>query len=220
MSLLVWDSSSLISLGDNCLNKVVEKLAEEHKLFITRGVVAEIVEHPFHTKLFKYKALLLKHLIDEGVLRIVDDGEVQRKADELINLTNSLMEYKGKRVKIVQRGEAEAMAAYKLLKADALFVDERTTRHLIEDPVKVRDYMQNRTGYKVSMDKDVLREIKIELSDINVLRSTEVIAFAYEKGWLDECMGKTCLEAALYAAKFAGCSITKEEISEYVRMLG
>jgi len=219
MSLIVWDSGPLISLGDNCLSGIIEKLSEKHDLIITKGVVDEIVNHPFTTKKFKLKALQLKKLIDKGVIRVVEKKGIKEQAENVMNLTNSLLEYKGKKIKIVQRGEAESVAAYKILKADALVIDERTTRHLIEDPIKVKEYMQSRTGFKVKMNENVFKEIKKELKDINVLRSAEIVAFAYEKGLMKECMLKPCLEAALYAVKFSGCSITKEEISEYIKML-
>jgi hypothetical protein len=51
-----------------------------------------------------------------------------------------------------------------------------------------------------------------------MFRSVDLVACAYEQGLFDHELahGKLELEAALYAAKFAGCAVSEKEIDEYV----
>ena len=68
-------------------------------------------------------------------------------------------------------------------------------------------------------ERRALEELQKKLIGINVIRSAEVVANAYEKDLLP-WKGKQVLEAALYAVKYSGCSITREEIEEYQKILG
>ncbi len=221
MSLLVFDSSPLISLGDNCLLCVVKELKRlGHRLVITSGVQKEIFSTPVHTKRFKLKALMLESLVRNNVLEVVSDPKIIKAGEEIEDLANSLVKYKRRNVRIIQRGEAESMAAYLLLNADALVVDERTTRLLIEAPLKIAEFIKSRTGQHLKTDKQVMEKVEEKLGLIRVIRSAELVAYAYEKGFLScACSQPNAFEASLYALKFSGCSITKEEIEEYARMM-
>ena len=123
-------------------------------------------------------------------------------------------------VRIIHNGEAECIALYKLIEADAFLVDERTTRHLIEAPEKLHEYMQSRLSRKIDVNMRAIELSKKVIGKMNVIRSSEVLAFAYENGLLNLEENKKTLEAALYALKFSGCSITEEEIQEYIKLLG
>jgi hypothetical protein len=57
-----------------------------------------------------------------------------------------------------------------------------------------------------------------QISNLKVLRSSELVMLAYENGYFKsfQKIHAQALEAALYKIKFAGCSITFEEITEYL----
>jgi hypothetical protein len=190
------------------------------ELIITPGVKDEIVNHPIQTKRFMLKGMRLQELIKEGTIKVMSHPELKEETFRIASTANKLLSMGKRTINVVHEGEAESIALYELIDADALLVDERTTRHLIESPEKVRDYMQSRVEHKVDLNLKVADALKKEMKSIKVIRSSEIIAFAYENGILKSCETKESLEAALFALKFSGCSITEEEIKEYLEMLG
>ena len=57
------------------------------------------------------------------------------------------------------------------------------------------------------------------IEGIKVFRSVERVAVAFEEKLFGKELGDTRkdLEAALYAAKFAGCAVSENEIKEFLR---
>jgi hypothetical protein len=57
-----------------------------------------------------------------------------------------------------------------------------------------------------------------QVSSLKALRSSEMVMLAYEQGYFKNFskLQAQALEAALYKVKYAGCSITFEEISDYL----
>jgi hypothetical protein len=180
----------------------------------------ETLDTPLSTKRFKLKALQIKAYIAKGVIEVIDDPFIYDYSLKITDLANSLLSYKGNDVKIVHQGEAEVIACLKLLKENTILLDERTTRHLIEDPEQLKRYMESRTNFKLDMDEQIRKSLTKELAGINVIRSAELFAYAYEKQLFPQYSVEGGLEAGLYALKFAGCSITDEEIKDYVELLG
>jgi predicted nucleic acid-binding protein len=217
MNSIPCDSSSLISLGDNCILRILENM--NAKFVIPKGVKIEVIDAPLSTKRFKLRAIQMDALLKKGVLQVIDDPRVFDYAQKIADLSNRLFEYGGKNVKIIHHGEAEVMACAKLLNEDTILSDERTTRHLLEDPDQLKKYMQARTGLDLKMDEEVENELAKELNGMNVIRSAEIFAYAYEKRLMPQYATKQSLEAGLYAVKFSGCSITDEEIREYIELI-
>lgn len=214
---IICDSSSLISMSDNCLLCVLRGLKKE--LIITSGIADEIIKNPYETKKFKLKAIQLESLIKDGTITIMDHPKLKEETEKVLELANSLLEIDGRKIKIIQQGEAEAIALYKLINADALLIDERTARHFIEDATKIKDYMESRLNRGIKINESIRKQIENKYFGIEVIRSAEIIAFAYERGQMNKCGMPSSLEAGLYAVKFSGCSITEEEIEEYKRIL-
>ena len=218
MNKIICDAGPLISLADNCAIDLLQKF--NNKFLIPEAVKKEIITNPLNTRRFELKAIILDEVIKKGEIKVIKQTkEIEKQANEVITLSNNLLKVQGKNIKIVHKGEADAIGALIALKEKNFLIDERTTRHLIEDPEKVQEYMQSKTKYKVQLNQNILEELKKKLKGIQVIRSAEIIANAYEKGILPWKEPKA-LEAALYAVKYAGCSITREEIKEYVKMLG
>ena len=212
------DSSSLISLSDNCLLRILEN--SKKKFVIPKRVKMEIFDAPFSTKRFKLRAIQINSYLKRGVLEVIDDPFIHEYAEKITDLANSLLSYSGDYIKIIHQGEAEVIACAKHLNEGTVVIDERTSRHLIEDTDLLKRYMESRTGLRLEMNGTAQKKLAKELDGISVIRSAEIFAYAYEKQIFPQYSSKGALEAGLYALKFSGCSITDEEIKDYIELLG
>ena len=70
---VVCDSSSLISLCDNCLLWMLKEIAGKTELIITPAVKQEIVDNPLATRRFELRAIQLNKAINDGLVVIFDD---------------------------------------------------------------------------------------------------------------------------------------------------
>jgi hypothetical protein len=76
------------------------------------------------------------------------------------------------------------------------------------------------------MDRENTDQIRNILKDVQIIRSTELVTVAYKMGILDKYLvdksdfikepKKRLLDAALWAVKVRGCSISSQEIEEIV----
>lgn len=216
---IVCDSSALISLCENCLAWLLRDAAKKAEIFIPPKVKEEIVDNPLMTKRFELRAIQLNHLLQGGTIKVFSDKKIPELSWKIVNLANALFTYKKRPVKILHPGEAEAVACIKIL-GDAIFlVDERTVRLLIEDPDDLKKYMEERTGYVLEINKDVRRELENIVGGIDIIRSADFFASAYQTGLLDKYETEKILEAGLYGLRFSGCAVSEGEIKEYIRML-
>lgn len=214
MNKVVCDSSSIISISENCLLGLLPKFRTE--FVVPKGVEKEIVDKPLRVNEFEFKALRLKEAIKDGLISVLDVPGVSERANQILAEANSLFQ---PRVKILHEGEAECLALLELIGGKTLMIDERTTRLLIEDPLSLGNFIQHRTSFKVRMNEELALDFSERFSNVNVIRSTELVAVAYERGFLDKFGDGHLLHASLYALKFAGCAIAKKEIDEYLRLL-
>ncbi len=229
MRAIVFDTGPLISLAMNNLLWLIEPMSKRFKgdFYITEGVKKECVDKPLSGKKFKYEALQNLKLIDEGYLKIYKNPELKDKSLELLNLSNSLFKAKGSYIKNVQYAEIETVVASKLLKADAVVIDEFITRALIEDPKSVMNRMRKKLHTRINVDNNNLAKFKQEVKGINVIRSFEFVTVAYELGLFQDLYKlnlpepkKTLLEGLLWAVKLNGCSVTEQEIKDVMQLDG
>jgi predicted nucleic acid-binding protein len=212
--MIVVDSSSVISLAVNCLCPLMSKL--NVKFIITPKVHEEIVGKPAGSRRFALESMRIRRLLASGALVVRESKS--NLSDRILGEANRVYSIKGRRLKIIHPAEAEAVALAGEIGADALLIDERTTRLLMEDPYELRELLSHRNKAKVSLDESCVKKLKGILPDIPIIRSAELTAVAYERGLLTRMHGvedKRVLEAALSALKFSGCAITWDEIGEY-----
>ncbi|MBU1120473.1 MAG: hypothetical protein ABIE23_05025 [archaeon] len=222
MNELVFDASSIISVSENCLMKVLKKLSFKAKssFIIPEMVEVEVVERPLSIKRFELNALRVKKAIEEGWLEVYrDTEELKRMSERIESITNNIFFKEGKPIHLIHAGEACSLALYKLLSASVLVIDERTTRDLLEKPERFRKRLERNYGKKVSFDSKKFSELNNLLGKIRIVRSSELMAEAFEHGlFKDELKedSKT-LEAVLFALKFNGCAISFSEINSYLK---
>lgn len=218
MKRIVCDSSSLISMSDNCLLWLLPNFKAE--FLVPEEVKREVVDRPLKSTKFEFKAMRLNKAIDAGSIKVIADGGVTKRGKQLTDLTNSLFRYGKHNVNIIHGGEAESIALMEKQGIQTLLIDERTTRLLIEDREALKKYIEHRTGFHLKINHKIAKQLGDELGSINVIRSSELLAWAYENGLLDRYgEGRELLHASLYGLKYSGCAISTEEIEDYMRLL-
>lgn len=217
---LVFDSSSLISVGQSCLIEVLHSLQERigAQFVIPHSVFKEVVKRPMHIKRFELNAVRLKKAVDEGWLQVRALGAKNRSA-EIVQAANNCFFSRGRAITLLQRGEVEALALALELETAALVIDERTTRMLVEAPFKLRDLMESRHRAEISVDNGNVKRFQGMFRRLEIVRSVELIALSFELGLLGEELqqNRQALHAALYAAKFGGCAVSSKEINEFLQ---
>ena len=145
--------------------------------------------------------------------------EGEKYEDKILHLANHSFYTQSGPVTLLQRGEAEALALAKIYEAKALFIDERTTRSLIENPLRLKKVLEKRQAQEIRMNERNLAAFRDMFPDLKMFRSADVIALAFEQGLFNHELSPTIveLEAALWATKFSGCAVSEVEINEYVQ---
>jgi hypothetical protein len=227
---LVFDTGPLISLVTNNLLWILEPLKKQFKgeFYITPAVKKELIDKAFLTKRFELEAFQTSQYIRKGILKIIDNKEIRKITMKLMNLGNRSFKSRGEHIKIIHDAEVESLAADAAIGANAVVVDERTIRLLLENSPKLTQLMEKRLNAKVIPDKKNIKDFKKILKDVQIIRSTELVAVAYKMGLLDRYLierskliknpKKRLLDAALWAVKIRGCSISGKEIKKIVEL--
>lgn len=221
---LVFDSGSIISLVMDNLSWILKPLSLKFKgdFYITSEVRKEIIDRPLTSKRFKFEAMYIKEFLDEGFLKLTKE-DLTVETNRLLRLSNSIFKTTNEYMKLFQRAEIESLAFVKHLGADALVVDERTLRMLIEEPENLKNLLTKKLHRKVTINSSNLREFKRLIGDINVIRSSELLVMAFELGLLDRYADgnrKELLDGILWGVKLRGCSISSDEINRIIKLEG
>ena len=224
MKSLIFDTGPIISIATNNLLWILKPLKQKFngEFYITQKVKKELIDKPLRSKKFKFEAITISEYIKDGTLKISKQS-VYPKAEILLNLANSVFKTKHKYLQIVSKGEIEALALASKLKSNALVVDERTTRMLIEDPSALTKILSNKLQIQVTMDKNNLKKFQKELNNINIIRSAELLTIAYELGFFNKYITnsidkKAILDGLLWGTKLRGCSISSREIDTIMKL--
>jgi hypothetical protein len=166
-----------------------------------------------------FSAVRIKDAIEDGVIVVVD-AKVEDEARRLMNSANNLFYIQGKPIHLIHSGESEMLVLAPRLGIENLLIDERTTRVLIEAPFKLKEHLESEFQVNVMVNKNSFREFSSRVSALKVIRSSELVMLAYECGYFKNFtkLQKEALESALYKMKYSGCSISFDEIHEYMRL--
>ncbi|MBN1386780.1 hypothetical protein JW968_07485 [Candidatus Woesearchaeota archaeon] len=224
MRALVFDAGPVISLTINNLLWLLEPMRDRFggDFYLPQAVKSELVDRPIRSKKFKFEALMVLEKIDSGVLKLTADRKIKEMANRIFEIANHTLSAKGRYLNLVHQGELEALAAAIVLDADALVIDERTTRAMIEDPDSFVSLMEHRLHTRISVNKDNLKKFRNMTKGIRMIRSAEFALVAYHAGFLDRYVlkipeaRKNLLQAVLWGLKLNGCAISKNEIDQLV----
>ena len=218
--LAVIDSGTMITFSSTCLMNVFVNFVKKNnlELIVSNDVASESVWKPIRNKKFSLNAARIKHLFNSGVVKVISSNDSNKLEEKILSIANKCFYSKGKSITIIQRGEAEALALAKIHGSNILFIDERTTRALFENPLRLKQVLEKRRGQNISINRDKISLLKEMFSGLKIFRSVDIIAFAHQQGLFNGELdhGKLELEAALYATKFAGCSVSEREIEDYL----
>lgn len=224
--MILLDAGPVISLTTNNLLWLLEPLGKiaKRQFSIVSSVKREIVDRPLATKKFKFEALQVQRLIEQGVLKVIERPEIKSQALQILDLANNAFWARGAPIRIVQMGEMETLAAALALGTKQVVVDERITRSLLETPDQLRELMERRLHTKVHVDTGRLKDLQAPLRHVELIRSAELVTVAYEKGLLNQYIVKVpnprkeLLESLLWGVKLNGCSISEQEIQQLVAL--
>lgn len=227
MRSIIFDTGSLISLVTNNLLWILEPLKKQFKgeFYITPAVKKELIDKPLNIHRFELEAMEVYTYIKKGILKIIDDKKIKLTAEKLLHYANHSFKAHGRWIKIVDEAEIETVAADAILDAEAVVIDERTVRILLENSIKLTELMENKLHCKIQPNKENIKEFKKILEDVQIIRSTELVTIAYRLGLLDSYIldkidspKKRLLNAALWALKIRGCAISRKEIDEILAL--
>ncbi len=222
---IVFDSGPIISLATNSLLWILDAMHAhfDGHFYIPPAVKHELVDVPLEIKKFKFEALQVLHLLNKGVLQLVDERSIRQDAFELLDAANHIFKARGNWLKLVHAAEMQTIASALYFNAAAIVIDERTTRTLLEDPMILHDILIKKLHVPVQMNKDNVDRFLRMTHGLHVIRSTELLAAAYELGLLDKYLPniphprKQLLESVLWGVKLNGCAVSQEEIDTIVR---
>ena len=230
MRSIVFDTGPVISLATNSLLWLLRNLKGKYdgSFYLPMAVKKELIDRPLASKKFKLEALQVMATIRDDVLEVVHSDEMHNLANELMDLANRCFAAWKNPLRIVHYAEMEALAAVIVYKSDALIVDERVTRFLIEDSDRLRKLLEHRLHVKVKVNKASLAKFQSMVKEVSILRSIELVMRAYEFGMLDNFVPKQnelvpepkkmLLQALLWGLKLRGASISRREIDEIVKV--
>ena len=221
---IIFDSGTLISFSMNGLLDVLKDLKGIFKghFLITEGVKKEIIDKPLTIKRFELEALKLKQLLEEGVIELpesigIGNDEINRGAEEILDVANKTFFGGGKEIEIIHFGEAESLSLSKILTKkgidNVIAIDERTTRVLVEKPENLKKILGKKLHIKINSKNENYNFFK----GYKIIRSPELAYVAYKKG-LIKIKDPLVLDALLYAMKFKGAAISGDEIREILRI--
>ncbi|MBI4361398.1 hypothetical protein HY572_06545 [Candidatus Micrarchaeota archaeon] len=219
----VCDSSTLISLGETCTLGALTFLKEKTgaRFLVPPAVVFESMQHPEQIKRYAFSGYKIQHQLEAGVLEATPPTKnLEQNAREILGQANRVFSVNKKPLKVLQIGEAECLAAYNAEAAKGVLVDEKTTRLFIEDPTLLKESLSAEYHRPVEVNRDAWEAVRKFTGGMVAVRSTEILAMAYEYGFFDgyQQNAANAFHSALYALRNAGCSITSHELLEYQRV--
>jgi len=190
------------------------------KFIMTSEVKYETIDRPLQIKKFELAALKIKKLLDDGIFeppsKECSQLEIKNETAKILNYANNSLTARGEFIHLIDRGEASCIAMDIMCRKagikSVIVIDERTTRMLGEKPENLRKLLESKLHTSVEMKHDF--EF---MKDITFIRSSELVYIAWRKN-LIELKGGDVLDALLYATKFKGNSISRQEIEEIKRI--
>ena len=218
--ILIFDSSSIINFVMNGLEETLIELKKvfKGKFIITHSVKREVIDRPLEIKQFELGALKVKSLIDNNIFELpesigIEHNLLAEKTQEILRQANKVYSAENEFMHIIDAGEASCLALSLIASGkdieNTIVIDERTTRMLGEKPENLKKLFERKFHTNIKMFPDNLPNI----SKIKFIRSSELVYIAFKKNIISLKNGNV-LDALLYATKFKGSSISREEIEE------
>ncbi len=216
---IIFDSGSLINFSMNGVLYIIEKLKKEFggKFLITSDVEYETIKHPLKIKKYELGGLKIQELLNKKIIEMpeslhINSSEIKHKTKEILRKANHIF-FSKRPIHLIDRGEASCLILSEILQnkniENLIVIDERTTRMLCESPENLHKLMEKKLHTKIKTKKEHYSYFK----KFKIIRSSELAYIAYKKNLINLGNG-SLLDALLYAIKYKGCSISKQEIEQ------
>ena len=215
---LIFDSSTIITLALNNLLYILKELKARFKgrFLITDYVKREIIDVPLQIKRFELEALATRQLLDDSIIELPEAIGIKPEQIKLgtINILETANKtfHAGNWMRIIGKGEASCFALGRILQEkgikNVLAIDERTARMLSEKPENLHKLLEIKLHTKIKAEHDNFATF----NNFKIIRSAELCYLAYKYKMIEIKDGLQLLDAMLYATKFKGCSISRDEI--------
>jgi len=224
MADLIFDTSTIISLATNNLLNALVELKKKFKgdFLISDAVRREILDNPLSSKKYKLEAIIISELIQNNVFRVYSKINIEQKTMRVLNLGNNIFSAYGNNIHMLDKAEVETLVLAQLLKG-VYIVDERNMRLMVEDYKKLALLLERKLDTKIKINNQNLRLFKQEISNVNIIRSAELMAVAFEFGLFKEyenkyASRKDILDGILWGLRLRGCAISTDEILELLKI--
>jgi len=232
MTSIVFDASTIISLAMTNTLWILRPLKKKLKgeMYLPEEVKKEVIDRPLHSPRFKLEALQVLSLIADGTFKIYKKEKTSAKEEYLSALVDNMFFARGRYLKVAHAGEIGMIAVAIITNSEAVAIDERTTRLLIENPTQLERILESKLHTDVKVNRQNMDFWKREVSGLRVVRSAELGVIAFEEGILEQYMDpavqklidlplkRSVLEGFLWATKLSGCAITSNEIRSVLRI--
>ena len=224
MKVLIFDTGPIISLALNNLLWVLDPLKQKFQgeFLVTPKVREELIDKPMNTKKFKFEAIQVKELFNKKVLEEAEEKkEMAEMTERMLFYANNIFQAWGSYIKIVHEAEMQSLAMAKIKEAEALVVDERNIRMMVEDPERLAEIMKKKLHTRIKIDAANLNKFRQMVSGIKIIRSIELVSLGYKMGIFDRFQAekKDLLDALLWGVKLNGCSVSEVEIDQLLTTL-
>src|SRR3989344_1057959 len=224
MNDLIFDTSTIISLATNNLLDIMEQLKKKFKgdFIISKAVKEEVLDHPLQIRKYKLEAIMISSLIQNNIFKIYSNINIEAKTMSLLSLCNDIFLANGRPIKILDKAEVEALVLTQLLRGTYV-VDERNIRLLVEDYRKLAQLLERKLDTKITINNQNIKQFKSEISNVNIIRSAELMTVAFELGLFKEYENKftnkkEILDGILWGLRLRGCAISTDEINELIKI--
>lgn len=221
MKYLVFDTSSLISITTNNLLNIFEQLQKKFQgeFLIANSVKKEIIDTPLTSKKFKLEAIQISNLMDRGVIKLYKNLNLQNKTNNTLEMINNIFFTGESPIKIVDLAEVESLILASSLNA-VYVVDERTLRLIVENPKNLVSLLERKLNKKVKLNGKNLKLFKELVSNIKIIRSSELMTIAFEQGLFNDYKSdkKEILDGLLWGLRLRGCAISTDEINDTLKL--
>jgi len=226
MKSIFFDAGPVISLSTNNLLWILKELKNKFgvKFYLSYSVKRELIDVPYHSKKFKFEALQVMKVVEDGVFELVPVETTAELTRELLFLANNSFFAKKSPIRIVHEGEIDSISGAIIMQSDAVAIDERTTRLLIEDWQSLMELLQKKLHTKIEVNFENLNKFLEKTKGMKIIRSAELAVIAYENGMLDSYLPavkdaeKELLDGVLWGIKLNGCSLSSEEIEKVIEI--
>ncbi|MEM4336398.1 MAG: hypothetical protein QXG86_00125 [Candidatus Woesearchaeota archaeon] len=226
MKSIFFDAGPIISLSTNNLLWILEDLKNIYKgkFYFSGSVKNELIDVPYKIKKFKFEAIQIMKAVERGIFEVIPQEKTSQLAEQLLEIANGVYSVQGTKIKIVHKGEIDTIAGAKLMGSEAVVIDERTTRMLIENPYELKNLLGSKLHKKIRVDEENLKKLRDAVEGIKIIRSAELVVVAYEKGLIEQYLPrvpeakKELLDGILWGVKLNGCALSREEIDKIIEI--